>query len=102
MAWRRRWQRQLGAGQTAMKWYSIAHGIVVSSDLRALWLTFDRFCGCSANVQARQTIHPKSFSRWLLCPSERLASSTDLICAQLITLTITFTYNVTQSNDLIG
>ena len=33
----------------------------VSSDLHALPLTFDRFCCCSANVQARQTIHPKFF-----------------------------------------
>ena len=62
----------------------------VSSDLRALPLTFDCFCCCSANVQARQTIHPKSF----------LASSRS--CAQLISLTIKFTYSVTQSKVLIG
>ena len=31
---------------------SIAQSVVVSSDLRALPLTFDRFCCCSANVQA--------------------------------------------------
>ena len=47
--------------------------IVVSSDLRALPLTFDRFFCCSANVQARQTILPKSFSCWLLCLSFQIS-----------------------------